>query len=226
MPYRATHVTMVLLPLIASCSGDTSQQNAADIDALLDPSAAVWQESAPDTFTVAFETTKGTFSTQVVREWAPIGADQFYNLVRNGFYDDSRFYRTVPGFIVQFGLPGNPEVTPHWLDATMDDDPVQASNVRGTIAYAMTGPGTRTTQVYISLVDNTRLDEQGFAPFGRIVEGMDVVDRLYGGYGENAGGGLRRGDQSRIYAEGNEHLDRDFPELDELIRATVVGEER
>ncbi len=217
---------MFLVLLLAGCGGDTDGRHTTAVDALLDPSAAVWQESAPDTFMVTIETTKGTFATQVVREWAPIGADRFYNLVRHGFYDDSRFYRVVSGFIVQFGLPGNPEVTPHWLDATMVDDPVEASNVRGTIAYAMTGPDTRTTQVYISLVDNTRLDEQGFAPFGRIVEGMDVVDQLYGGYGENAGGGLRRGDQSKIYAEGNAHLDRDFPELDRLINATVVGGER
>ncbi len=217
---------MFLVALLAGCGEENRQQNTAAVDPLLDPSAAVWQESAPDTFTVAIETTKGTFATQVVREWAPIGADRFYNLVRHGFYDDSRFYRVVSGFIVQFGLPGNPEVTPHWLDATMVDDPVEASNVRGTIAYAMTGPDTRTTQVYISLVDNTRLDEQGFTPFGRIVEGMDVVDQLYGGYGENAGGGLRRGDQSKIYAEGNAHLDRDFPELDRLINATVVGGKR
>ena len=200
--------------LVASLMGCAS-------DPLLNPNAAVWQESAPDTFTVVMETTKGNFAIEVVREWAPIGADRFYNLVRHGFYDDSRFYRVVPGFIVQFGLPGDPAVTPHWLDAMIADDPVEASNVRGTIAYAMTGPDTRTTQLYISLVDNSRLDEQGFAPFGRIVDGMDIVDQLYGGHGENAGGGLRRGDQSRIYAEGNVHLDRDFPELDELIRATI-----
>jgi cyclophilin family peptidyl-prolyl cis-trans isomerase len=217
---------MIVMSVLVGCGGDTRGQNTADIDPLLDPSSAVWQESAPDTFVVTVETTEGIFSMEVVREWAPIGADRFYNLVRNGFYDDSRFYRVVPGFIVQFGLPGNPEVTRHWLDATIADDPVNASNIRGTIAYAMTGPDTRTTQVYISLVGNNRLDEQGFAPFGRIVEGMDVVDRLYGGYGENAGGGLRRGDQSKIYVEGNAHLDRDFPELDRLVSAMIVERER
>ena len=210
---------------VVGCGGDVPK-DAPVPNPLLDPTLAVWQEAAPDSFTVRFETTKGEFRIDVVRDWAPIGADRFYNLVRHGFYDDSRFYRVVPDFIVQFGLPGDPAVTPHWLDARIQDDPVEASNVRGTIAYAMTGPDTRTTQVYISLVDNSRLDEQGFAPFGRVVEGMDVVDNLFDGLGENAGGGLRRGDQSRIYAEGNEHLDRDFPELDELIRATVMGEER
>ena len=213
--FRAFGIGSVILgPLLGGCAGETQ-------DPLLDPTAAEWQESAPDSFSVVMESTKGSFVVDVVREWAPIGADRFYNLVRHGFYDDSRFYRVVPEFIVQFGLPGDPEITPHWLDAMIADDPVLASNVRGTIAYAMTGPDTRTTQVYISLVDNSRLDEQGFAPFGRIVDGMDVVDQLYGGYGEHAGGGLRRGDQSRIYAEGNVHLDRDFPELDALIRATI-----
>jgi homoserine O-acetyltransferase len=208
-----------------ACGGDATARDDGMGDPLLDPTADVWQEPAPDTFLVVIETTKGAFTIQAVREWAPIGADRFYNLVRNGFYDDSRFYRVVPGFIVQFGLPGDPEVTRHWLRTTIPDDPVSASNTRGTIAYAMTGPDTRTTQVYISLADNSRLDEQGFAPFGRIIEGMNVVDRLYGGYGEEAGGGLRRGDQSRIYEEGNAHLDAEFPQLDRLVRAAIVGGE-
>ncbi len=191
-------------------------------DPLLHPEAAVWQEQAPATYAVSIQTTKGTFTIDVRREWAPLGADRFFNLVRHGFYDDSRFFRVVPGFIVQFGLPGDATVTPHWLNRTIPDDSVRTSNARGTIAYAMTGPDTRTTQVYISLADNGRLDEQGFAPFGRVSRGMEVVDELYGGYGENAGGGLRRGDQSKIYVGGNAHLDRDFPELDKLIQATVA----
>ena len=216
---------MLVVTLLAGCGGD-AQQDVRDVDPILNPSSVLWQESAPDTFTIAFETSAGTFSVEVIRDWAPIGADRFYNLVVHGYYDYSRFYRVIPDFIVQFGLPGDPTVTPHWLDATIPDDPVRASNVRGTIAYAFTEPNTRTTQVYINLVDNTQLDEQGFAPFGRVTDGMDVVDRLYSGYGETAGGGLRRGDQSKIYAEGNAHLDRDFPELDRLVTATVVGVER
>ncbi len=216
---------MLLVPLLAGCGGD-AQQDVRDVDPILNPNAPMWQESAPDTFTIAFETSEGTFSVEVIRDWAPIGADRFYNLVVHGYYDYSRFYRVIPDFIVQFGLPGDPTVTPHWLDATIPDDSVRASNVRGTIAYAFTEPNTRTTQVYINLVDNTQLDEQGFAPFGRVTDGMEVVDRLYSGYGETAGGGLRRGDQSKIYAEGNAHLDRDFPELDRLVTATVVGVER
>ena len=158
----------------------------------------------------------------VERSWAPRGADRFYNLVRHGFYDDSRFYRVIEDFIVQFGLPGDPEVTSLWLDRTLMDDPVVESNRRGRITYAMTGPGTRATQVYINLIDNIRLDSTGFAPFGEVVEGMDVVDRLYAGYGENAGGGMRRGNQGRIIAEGNAHLDRDYPLLDRIISARVA----
>jgi cyclophilin family peptidyl-prolyl cis-trans isomerase len=128
----------------------------------------------------------------------------------------------VEDFIVQFGLPGDPEVTPVWLDRTLMDDPVLESNRRSRITYATTGPDTRATQVYINLIDNVRLDSTGFAPFGEVVEGMDVVDLLYSGYGENAGGGMRRGDQSRIIAEGNAHLDRDFPLLDRIISVRIV----
>ena len=182
----------------------------------------VWSEAAPDTFLARFETSAGDFVIEVVRAWAPIGADRFHNLIRHGYYDDSRFHRTVPDFIVQWGLAGDPEVTAAWIGATIpDDDAVVASNVRGTIAFAFTEPHTRTTQVYINLVDNSRLDAQGFPPFGRVVEGMEVVDRIYPGYGENSGGGLRRGDQSAIVAGGNDYLDREFPMLDRLVRATV-----
>lgn len=159
-----------------------------------------------------------------MRSWAPVGADRFYHLVRTGFYDDARFHRVVPGFITQWGVSGRPEVDAVWYDRGMPDDPVVASNVRGTIAYAFTEPGTRATQVYINMVDNTRLDATGFAPFGRIVEGMEtVVDSIYSGYGEESGGGVRRGDQSRIVAEGNAYLDEFFPELDRLIRAEIIG---
>jgi len=159
---------------------------------------------------------------EVVRAWAPIGADRFYNLVRHGYYDDARFHRTVPDFIVQWGLAGDPEVTGAWIGETIpDDDAVVASNVRGTIAFAFTEPHTRTTQVYINLLDNSRLDAQGFPPFVRVVEGMEVVDRIYPGYGESSGGGLRRGEQSAIVAGGNDYLDREFPMLTRLLRATV-----
>ena len=169
---------------------------------------------------VAVETTRGEFVIAVHREWAPLGAERFLTLVNAGYYDDARFHRVVPGFIVQWGLAGDPALTAQWMNAAIPDDPVVASNTRGRIAFAFTEPGTRATQVYINLVDNVRLDSTGFAPFGEVVSGMDVVEALYSGYGEDSGGGLRRGDQSRIVASGNTHLDREYPLLDHLIQST------
>ena len=183
--------------------------------------AAVQERRAPERFRVRVDTTKGPFVLEITRAWAPIGADHFYTLVRAGYYDDSRFSRVVPGFIVQFGIAGDPAMTAAWKDRRIADDPVREHNVRGTIAYAMTGPNTRTTQLFISLRDNTRLDAQGFAPIGRVVDGMSVVDSLYGGYGETSGGGMRAGKQGAVIAGGNAYLDRKFPRLDRLISAQV-----
>jgi cyclophilin family peptidyl-prolyl cis-trans isomerase len=191
---------------------------------LLHPDESYWSEPAPAHFDVSVETTQGVFVIAVDRALAPRGADRFYRLVRAGYFDDSRFFRVVPGFIAQFGIPGDPSISRVWKDRAMPDDSARASNVRGTIAYAMTGPNTRTTQLFVSLVDNSRLDAQGFAPIGRVVSGMDVVDRIYGGYGESAGGGMRAGKQARMMEEGNAHLDRDYPRLDRLIRAVVKGQ--
>ena len=207
---------MLALPLVVACLAANPRA------ILLDPTHPAWSESAPDTFRARFETTRGPFVVEVVRAWAPIGADRFYNLIRHGYYDDGRFHRTVPGFITQWGVSGDPEVSAVWYGRGMADDPVVASNARGTMAFAFTEPGTRSTQVYISMVDNARLDAQGFAPFARVVEGMErVVDSIYGGYGESSGGGVRRGDQSQIVSEGNAHLDAEFPELDRLMRVTI-----
>lgn len=188
---------------------------------LLQPNAAYWSEPAPARFDVTVETTQGQFVIAVDRALAPRGADRFYRLVRAGYFDDSRFFRVVPGFIAQFGIPADPAISRVWKDRAMRDDSARASNVRGMIAYAMTGPNTRTTQLFISLVDNSRIDVQGFAPIGRVASGMDVVDRIYGGYGESAGGGMRAGHQDRMMNEGNQHLDRDYPRLDRLIRARI-----
>jgi len=171
---------------------------------------------------VAIETSQGTFVLAVHPEWAPLGAARFLELVESAYYDDARFHRVVPGFIVQWGLAGDPALTARWQHAYIEDDPVVSSNTRGRIAYAFTQPGTRATQIYINLADNVRLDSAGFAPFGEVIEGMDVVDRLYSGYGETSGGGLRRGDQRRIVAEGNAYLDREFPSLDRLISAEIL----
>ena len=190
---------------------------------LLQPTDRHWSQPAPQHFRVVVETTKGTFVLAIDRALAPRGVDRFHQLVTAGYFDDSRFFRVVPGFIAQFGIAGDPAIAQVWKDRAIMDDSVRTSNVRGTIAFAMTGPDTRTTQLFVSLVDNSRLDAQGFSPLGSVVEGMDVVDRLYGGYGENAGGGMRAGKQARMMVEGNAHLDRDYPKLDRIRRAYVIG---
>ncbi|HKV42045.1 MAG TPA: peptidylprolyl isomerase [Blastocatellia bacterium] len=186
---------------------------------LLDAGNSYWNEQAPAEFRVRFETTKGRFTIEAHRWWAPRGVDRFYDLVRAGFFDDSRFFRVRAGFIVQFGIPGDPKVASVWKDRAMPDDPEKQSNVRGTVAYAMTGPNTRTTQLYVNLADNSRLDAQGFAPIGMVSEGMEVIDRLYSAYGEQAGGGMRGGKQQKVLERGNAYLDREFPLLDRLIQA-------
>jgi cyclophilin family peptidyl-prolyl cis-trans isomerase len=216
---------MALVASFAACHRAGSAAPVASTterrELLLQPDAAYWNEPAPSEYTVSVETTKGTVVIAVTRALAPRGADRFYRLVRAGYFDDSRFFRVVPGFIAQFGIPGDPAITRVWKDRPMADETARASNVRGTIAYAMTGPNTRTTQLFISLVDNSQLDGQGFSPIGRVVSGMEVVDQLYGGYGESAGGGMRAGRQDRMLNEGNRHLDREFPKLDRLLKARV-----
>jgi cyclophilin family peptidyl-prolyl cis-trans isomerase len=194
--------------------------------ALLNPHDKFWGETAPAVFRVKFETSKGDFVVEVRREWAPRGAGRFYNLVRAGFFDDSRFFRVRAGFIAQFGIPGDPAVASVWQSQTIRDDPVRQSNTRGFVSYAMTGHDARTTQLFINLADNSRLDREGFAPVGRVVEGMEVVDQFYAGYGEDAGGGMRGGKQGKIFAGGNAYLDREFPKLDRLRRASVLKEGR
>ena len=192
--------------------------------ALADPRHPFWIERAPALSRIRFETTAGSFVVEVHRDWAPRGADRLYDLARAGFFDDSRFFRVRAGFIAQFGIPGDPATAAVWRDARLPDDSVRHSNVRGTVSYAMTGPDTRTTQLFVNLTDNSRLDGEGFAPVG-VVEGMDVVDRIYSGYGESAGGGMRGGRQGEIFAGGNAFLDRAYPKLDRLIRARVVTTE-
>ena len=181
------------------------------------------ERNAPEVYRVRIDTGKGSFTLEVTRSLAPRGADRFYHLVETGFYDDSRFYRVISGRFAQFGIPGDPAVAAIWRNARFPDDPVRASNVRGTFAYAMTGPDARTTQIYINTGDQSRQDADGFAPFGKVVEGMDVVDRLYSDYGENSGGGMRAGRQGKLFEEGNAYLDREFPRLDKLLRARIVG---
>jgi len=178
---------------------------------------------SPDRFRVKIETTAGNFVIEVHRAWSPHGADRFYQLVRDGYYSDSRFFRVVPGRWVQFGISGDPRIAQEWRHRAIPDDPLVQHNTPGFVAFANTGPNTRCTQVYIDTGDNSRIDkEAGFAPFGKVVQGMDIVNRLYGGYGEHSGGGMRAGHQDEIFAGGNAYLDREYPKLDRLIRATIV----
>lgn len=188
---------------------------------LAHPEATYWSEPAPPVYDATVETSRGTFVLEIHRDWAPRGADRFYRLARAGYYDDSRFTRVVPGFIAQFGIAGDPGANAQWAKRSFPDDPVRHSNVSGTIAFAMTGPDARTTQLFISLVDNARLDAQGFAPIGFVVRGMDVVERLYSGYGETSGGGVRAGKQGPLLTGGNAYVDREFPKLDRIVRITV-----
>jgi peptidyl-prolyl cis-trans isomerase A (cyclophilin A) len=168
---------------------------------------------APDSFRVAFETSRGPFVVQVLRAWAPRGADRFYDLVQQHFFDDTRFFRVVPGFVVQFGLSGDPKKNEPW-DKPLPDDSIRQTNARGTIVFATQGPNTRTHQLFINLGDNARLDGMGFAPIGRVVEGMNVVDSLYSEYGEAP-------DQQFIQTLGNPYLDRTFPKLDHIKTAKL-----
>ncbi|MCC0058192.1 MAG: peptidylprolyl isomerase [Hyphomicrobiaceae bacterium] len=175
---------------------------------------------APDTYKAKFDTSKGTFVIQVNRDWAPNGADRFFNLVKAGFYNDARFFRVIDGFMVQFGISGNPDVSAAWSDANIKDDPVRESNSRGTVTFATAGPNTRTTQVFINFNNNSMLNGQGFAPFGKVISGMDVVDSLYKGYGEGAPRG-NGPNQGLIKAQGNAYLVTQFPKLDYIKKATI-----
>ena len=181
---------------------------------LLDPSTMT--AKAPETFQAKFATTKGNFTVTVTRSWAPRGADRFYNLVRAGFFADAAFFRVVSGFMVQFGISARPEVAKVWQQARISDDLVTQSNTRGRITFATAGPNTRTTQLFINFGNNAGLDGQGFAPFGEVTEGMEVVDMIYSGYGEQP-------DQGAIQAQGKAYLDARFPKLDHITSATIVA---
>ena len=176
---------------------------------------------APATYKVKFVTTKGDFVIEVTRAWAPLGADRFYNLARHHFYDNTSFFRVLKGFVVQWGISAYPPVTAAWEHAPIKDDPVVQSNLRGYITYAMGGPDTRTTQVFINLVDNKRLDGMGFSAFGQVTDGMDVVDALYAGYGEGAPDG-HGPVQDTIEKSGKSYLDKDFPQLDSIKTTELI----
>lgn len=215
---RQAMVLATVLGMLGGCGkrgAQPPQSATASATALLDPASAEMRATAPASYRVRFETSAGAFTVEVTRAWAPLGADRFYNLVRNGFFDGTRFFRVVPGFVVQFGLSGDPAIGARWRTASIPDDPVLQHNTRGTVTFATAGPATRTTQMFINFGDNTRLDGMGFSPLGSVVEGMDVVDRIYAGYGEQP-------DQGRIEMQGNAYLRSQFPQLDSIAHATVV----
>jgi len=199
--------------------GAAAAETAAPRPSLLNPASL--KARAPEVFRVKFATTKGDFVVEVTRAWAPRGADRFYNLVKNGYYTDAAFFRVLSGFVAQFGISARPEISRVWAGARIPDDPVKESNLRGYLTFATAGPNTRTTQVFINLADNTGLDDMGFAPFGKVVEGMEVVDQLYSGYGEVAPRGRGR-EQGRITNEGKAYLDKNFPQLDSIKTAVVL----
>ena len=187
-------------------------------DLLLHPEMAT--EVAPSEFTVTFETTKGPFAVRVLRRWAPYGADRFYNLVRMGYYNDVAFFRAIDGFMVQFGIHGQPNVNAAWREARIPDDPNRESNRAGTLTFATSGPGSRTVQLFVNTTDNSRLDGMGFAPFGEVIQGMQVVHALYNGYGEGAPMG-RGPSQNELQLQGNDYLRQQFPKLDYIQRVRL-----
>ena len=212
MIIRRLLIALMSALAVATLAVPASAQNLSNPAAL--------REQAPPVYKAKFDTTKGVFVIEVQRDWAPNGADRFYNLVKNGFYDNVRFFRVISGFMVQFGIHGDPKVSAPWREAQLKDDPVKQSNKRGYITYAMAGPNTRTSQVFINFGDNASLDSQGFSPFGRVISGMEVVDKLNAEYGEGAPRG-RGPDQSRMQMEGNAYLTKDFARLDYVKKATI-----
>ncbi|MEO7962544.1 MAG: peptidylprolyl isomerase [Gemmatimonadaceae bacterium] len=199
--------------LIAACHRGSSPllaSNPPRLDAM-----------APDSFVVRFETTRGDFDLKVHRDWSPRGSDRLHWLISHGFYDRARFFRVVPGFIVQFGISADTAVARAWKPHRITDDPVARSNVRGTLSFATSGPNTRTVQLFINTNDNARLDQRGFSPLAQVIAGMPVVDSLYSGYGEGAPRGSGPS-QELIEREGDAYLARNFPKLDQILRARMM----
>lgn len=192
--------------------GAAAPMSAAAKAKLRNPAAL--KDVAPAEYRASFDTSAGPFVVLVHRSWAPKGADRFYNLVKYGFFDDGRFFRVIPNFMVQFGLNGDPSVNGPWQNANITDDPVTQSNRRGTITFATAGPNTRTTQVFINFANNAPLDRDGFAPFGEVVSGMEAVDKINAEYREQP-------NQGRIQSQGNAYL-KSFPKLDYVRKATIV----
>jgi peptidyl-prolyl cis-trans isomerase A (cyclophilin A) len=196
-----------------------AEKTPASTPGFTDP--AKLTEKAPESFRAQFETTKGKFTIEVTRSLSPNGADRFYNMVRSGYFKDIAFFRVIPGFMCQFGIHGDPKVSAAWRPAAIADEPVKSGNKRGAITFAKGGPNSRTTQLFINFADNSRLDGMGFPSFGKVSEGMDVVDKINGEYGEGYPNG-RGPDQGRVQTEGNGYLKKDFPNLDYIKSATIL----
>ncbi|MGZ8843858.1 MAG: peptidylprolyl isomerase [Pyrinomonadaceae bacterium] len=213
---------LTILAVLTSTLAAASAQNEKPNRHLLQPDSPEMNKRAPDVSRVRLETTKGTIRLEMRREWSPHGIDRFYNLVRNGYYDNTAVFRIRAGFWAQFGINGDPKIAQVWRTRAIPDDPRVLSNVRGTIAFAFKDPNGRTTQVFINLRDNSAgHDREPFVPIAKIVEGMDVADALYSDYGEQSGGGIRAGKQDPVFTGGNDYLKRNFPRLDYIVKATI-----
>jgi len=213
MRRRLPLLGLLAVAAVAGCGGSGS---SGVPKALLHPDQLT--AKAPAQFDAVFHTTNGDFTVRVHRAWAPHGADRFYELVRNGFYDGAKIFRVIPRFVVQFGISPYPTVSREWTNATIPDDPVTTHNTRGTVTFASAGPGSRTTQVFVNLGDNEALDPQGFAPFGEVVSGLKVVGSLYSGYAHEP-----TGHQGEMMEEGNEYFDKSWPKLDAIETARIAN---
>ncbi len=218
--FPVVFVLALLSPVLSSCGGDAAEETEGPPpNPLLQPRQ--FTETAPETFRVRLETTKGAVLIEVTREWSPLGADRFYNLVLAGYYDGVTFHRVMPGFMAEFGIHPDPWVNAAWRQALMEDEPVRMPNTRGRVSFSKSGPNTRTVQVFINTDENQNLDGQGFSPFGEVVEGMDVVEELYSDYGESPTRGGEGVYQAMAIAKGDEYLKADFPLLDRIERAVI-----
>lgn len=227
MPHIARPALTALLMLVVSASS-AAQTASTDLTPaqrrvlLLNPARPYWKTRAPDTVTADIETSRGTLTVELIREWAPAGVDRFVNLARAGYFDDTRFFRVVPMYIAQFGIAASPAVTAAWRARRLPMDSVRQSNVRGTLSFAQYNPRDRTTNLFINLRDNTTpLDSLGFAPIGRVTQGIETADSLYAGYGEIPAMPAPLGNPRRLYAETNRYLDKEFPKLDRIVRITL-----
>lgn len=218
MTHRLLAAALAVIAALALAARPAPAQRRA---ILLDPTRPFWATRAPATVIADVETSRGAFTIELTREWAPNGVDRFYNLARAGYFDDSRFFRVIPYFIAQFGIAGDPAVANRWSTRHIRPDSVREHNVRGAVTFAQFKPTDRTTNVFINRRDNPNLDSLGFAPIGRVVEGMEVVDSLYSGYGDYPGAPAPVGNPKRLYGESNRYLDEKFPKLDRIVKITI-----